>query len=104
VITLARLRGAISSGKRFELAKHRGDQFRDSWVDVQRSLNHRIRRLGVHHTLDRVNGLVAAVPRTRAAAACRLRRAVLPQNPAPQRDCPFRLLEARERQLSRNGS
>jgi hypothetical protein len=47
-------------GKRLEFAEHCGDEFRNGWVDVHGPLNDRIRRFGIHHVKDRVNGLVAA--------------------------------------------
>ena len=51
---------AVTLHQRLKLPEHRRNQFRDRRVNVHRPLNHRIRRLGIHHIEDRVDGLIAA--------------------------------------------
>ena len=53
-----RCRGCVR--KRLEFAEHCRDEFRNGRVNVHGPLNDRIRRFGIHHVKDRVNGLVAA--------------------------------------------
>jgi hypothetical protein len=52
--------------KRLEFAEHCRDEFRNGRVNVHGPLNDRIRRSGIHHVKDRVNGLVAILPRLAA--------------------------------------
>jgi hypothetical protein len=53
-------RSAGGVRKRLEFAEHCRDEFRNSRVNVHGPLNDSIRRSGIHHIKDRVNGLVTA--------------------------------------------
>lgn len=58
-LTSALRRSAVFDSEGLEFSEHRGDEFGDRGVNVDRSLDYGVRRLGVHDVEDGVDGLVA---------------------------------------------
>src|SRR5947207_14490416 len=52
---------------RLQFAEHRRDELGDRRMDRHRTLQHRIRRAGIHHVDDAVDRLVTASPENRGA-------------------------------------